>query len=132
MKSSLEACMTRFCSILVLLFLMSIASAQVPRKISFQGVLTDTVGNPRPDGAYSLTFRIYNASTGNSPMWTEARTVSVKRGLLSVLLGDTAPIPDSLKFDRPYWLGIQLGSSAELSPPHGAHSCGIQFSFRTC
>lgn len=127
MESFLEACMTRFCSILVLLFLVSIASAQVPRKISFQGVLTDTLGNPRPDGPYSLTFRIYNASTGNSPLWTEARTVSVKRGLLSVLLGDTAPIPDSLKFDRPYWLGIQLGSSAELSPRTELTAVGYSF-----
>ncbi len=79
--------MNRSCSMLVLVLIASMAFAQVPRKISFQGVLTDTVGNPRPDGAYSLTFRIYNASTGNSPLWTESRTVSLKRGLLSVLLG---------------------------------------------
>ena len=60
-------------------------------------------------------------------MWTEARTVSVKRGLLSVLLGDTAPIPDSVKFDRPYWLGIQLGSSAELSPRTELTAVGYSF-----
>jgi hypothetical protein len=119
--------MTRSCSILVLLFLVSIAFAQVPRKISFQGVLTDTVGNPRPDGTYSLTFRIYEASTGNPPLWSEARTVSLKRGLLSVLLGETTPIPDALKFDRPYWLGIQLGSSAELSPRTELTAVGYSF-----
>ena len=119
--------MTRSCSVLVLLFIVSIAFAQVPRKISFQGVLTDTVGNPRPDGAYSVTFRIYDASTGNSPLWTESRTVSVKRGLLSVLLGETTPIPESVKFDRPYWLGIQLGSSAELSPRTELTAVGYSF-----
>jgi len=60
-------------------------------------------------------------------MWTEAHTVSVKRGLLSVLLGDTAPFPDSVKFDRPYWLGIQLGSSAELSPRTELAAVGYSF-----
>jgi len=119
--------MSRSCSLLVLVFLVSIAFAQVPRKISFQGVLTDTVGNPRPDGTYSLTFRIYDASSGNPPLWTEARTVSVKRGLLSVLLGETTPIPESVKFDRPYWLGIQLGSSAELSPRTELTAVGYSF-----
>ena len=49
--------MIRSCSMVVLLLVVSTAFAQLPRKISFQGVLTDTVGNPRPDGAYSLTFR---------------------------------------------------------------------------
>ena len=119
--------MNRFCSILVLLFLVSIAFAEVPRKISFQGVLTDTLGNPRPDGTYSLTFRIYEASTGNPPLWSEARTVLLKRGLLSVLLGETTPIPDAMKFDRPYWLGIQLGSSAELSPRTELTAVGYSF-----
>ena len=61
--------MSRLFSVFVLLLIVSVASAQIPRKISFQGVLTDTVGNPGPDGVYSLTFRIYDASTGNSPLW---------------------------------------------------------------
>jgi hypothetical protein len=123
----MEAYVTRFCSLLILLFLASTAFAQVPRKISFQGVLTDTLGNPRPDGTYSLTFRMHDASTGNSPLWTEARSVSLKRGLLSVLLGDVTPIPDVMKFDRPYWLGIQLGSSAELSPRTELAAVGYSF-----
>jgi hypothetical protein len=121
--------MIRSCYILVLLFLVSIASAQLSRDISFQGVLTDTLGNPCPDAPYGLTFRIFEPTTGNPPLWIEARTVSVKRGLLSVLLGQTTPIPDAPKFDRPYWLGIQLGSSAELSP-HTELTAGC-YSFRS-
>jgi hypothetical protein len=67
--------MRRSYTLVVLLLLGSISYAQVPRKMSFQGVLTDTAGTPRPDGVYSLMFRMYDAPTGTPPLWTEARTV---------------------------------------------------------
>jgi hypothetical protein len=51
----------------------------------------------------------------------------VKRGLLSVLLGETAPIPDAITFDRPYWLGIQVGSGTELLPRTELTAVGYSF-----
>ena len=96
--------------------LCATALAQPPKMISYQGILTDTLGNPKPDGSYSFTFRLYAGSTGGSPLWAEAKTLQVKRGLLQTLLGDQVLFGSSLTFAQPYWLGIQVASEPELSP----------------
>jgi hypothetical protein len=100
------------CYIIISPFLL----AQVPRTISYQGVLTDTSGIPKPNGNYSLTFRLYNVSSGGAALWEENKSVQTKKGVFSVLLGETTPIPASLNFDQQYWLGIQLGSNQEMAP----------------
>ena len=90
------------------------AQAQVPRTLSYQGVLTDTLGHPRPDGTYSFTFRLYATSSGGTAIWSETKTLSVSQGLFSTVLGDQ--VPNNLPFDAPYWLSIQIASDPELSP----------------
>lgn len=102
--------------ILALLMFVEHASAQIPRTLLYQGVLTDTTGNPKPDGSYSFTFRIYQTSSGGSTLWSETKSLSTKRGLFNTLLGDATAIPTSLLFDRQYWLGLQVGADPELSP----------------
>ena len=101
---------------LLLLFCSNHSPAQIPRTLSYQGVLTDSLGHPKPDGGYDLTFRLYQVSSAGSPVWSEAKTLQVKQGLFSTILGDETAFADSLKFDRPYWLSIQVGTDAELSP----------------
>jgi hypothetical protein len=105
------------------LLIVSLAAAvitpslsQIPRTLSYQGVLTDSLGNPKPDGTYSFTFRLYESAEGGSPIWTELKTLSVTRGLFSTILGDQVIIGASITFSRPYWLGIQVPGSPELSP----------------
>jgi hypothetical protein len=103
--------------ILVLAFLLSVGTAlhaQVPRTLTYQGVLTDTAGTPVPNGTYSLTFRLYQTSTGGSPLWQETKNLSVERGVFSTTLGEITPL--SLPFDRQYWLSIQIANNPELSP----------------
>ena len=90
--------------------------AQVPRLLSYQGVLSDTSGTPRPDGAYAMAFRLYMTSSGGTPIWSESRTLQARRGLFSTLLGDVTPFADSVRFNRPYWLSLQIGSDPELAP----------------
>jgi hypothetical protein len=79
-------------------------------------VLTDTAGTPKPDGSYSLTFRLFAAPTGGSALWTETKSLSVKRGLFSTILGDTNPFGSALTFDDQYWLSIQVASQSQMSP----------------
>jgi hypothetical protein len=82
--------------------------------LAFQGVLTDDLGDPLPNADYNLTFRIYDVDTGGSALWTETiSNVSVLAGQFGVVLGATNPI--ALSFDRPYWLGIQVGAEAEIT-----------------
>jgi len=101
----------------ILLALSStLSNAQIPRTLSYQGVLTDSSGNPKPDNIYSITFRMYDGAVGGIVLWTEVKSLQVKRGLFTTILGDLTPLPDSLQFDRPYWLSLQVASEPELAP----------------
>ncbi|MCP4573954.1 MAG: hypothetical protein GY838_16465 [bacterium] len=101
-------------TIILLLCLASAAVAQAPRTMNFQGTLADGGGTTLPDASYNLTFRLWDADVGGSILWTEARVVTVDAGIFTVVLGETTPL--LLPFDQPYWLGVQVGGDAELSP----------------
>jgi len=98
------------------------ASAQIPRTLSYQGVITDSLGSPKPTGLYTMTFRLYSSATGGAPLWTEQKSLNVRQGLVSTVLGDVVAFGPSIRFDVPYWLGIQVESQPELLPraPLGA------------
>uniref|UniRef100_A0A7V0Z6Q4 Uncharacterized protein n=1 Tax=candidate division WOR-3 bacterium TaxID=2052148 RepID=A0A7V0Z6Q4_UNCW3 len=87
----------------------------IPKMLSYQGRLTDSLGNPVPDGNYQMTFRLYLQENGGSPFWTETQTVYVSSGLFSVLLGAVTPIT-SIPEAGSVWLSLQVGSEPELSP----------------
>lgn len=100
---------------LVLTFILVSTSllAQIPRVISYQGLLLGSNEQPVPEGNYKLTFKIYDDS--NNLLWTEAHhQVFVSGGLFHVMLGTMMPL--NLLFDRPYFLGLQVGSEPELQP----------------
>ena len=87
----------------------------IPRMLSYQGRLTDSLGNPVPDGNYQLTLRLYTQETGGSPFWAEIDTVMVKKGLFSVLLGARNPIT-SIPDAGGVYLSLQVGTNPELTP----------------
>lgn len=103
------------------------ALPQSPRTLSYQGILSDTSGTPKPDGSYNFTFRLYTDPSGGTSVWSETKSSQVKRGLFSTVLGSVTPLPDSVKFDRQYWLGIQVASDPELSPRIPFTSVGSSF-----
>ncbi len=103
-----------FC-ILVVICIISVDSAfaQVPRTISYQGMLLDQNG-PISDGNHPITIKIY--STSGNELYSETQSVAVAKGQFSVLIGSVTPIPSSVKFDAPYLLGIAIEGGAELVP----------------
>lgn len=107
---------------LLVFFLMSFLTvvqrtfAQIPHTLSYQAVLTDNAGTPKPDGMYTITFRLYTALSGGAAIWTEPQTLQVKRGLFSALLGSVTPFGVDLTFAQPYWLTLQVAPDAEMSP----------------
>jgi len=103
-------------------------TAQIPRTLSYQGVLTDNAGKPRPDGNYTFTFRFYTSPTGGTAIWSESKSLPVKNGLFSTVLGEQTPFGAAVKFDKQYWLGIQVGNEPELSPRIALTSVGYSFS----
>ena len=94
----------------------STAFAQVPRIITYQGVLADVNGTPVLDGNRTLTMSIYDAPTGGNLLYTETQNVQFVRGVFNVGIGSVTPFPASLTFDRPYYVGITVDNNQELSP----------------
>ena len=113
--------------IMTLLF-TSLLKAQIPQTISYQGILTDTAGNAKPDGEYNFTFRLYETNAGGSAVWSETKNLPVKKGLFYTNLGNQSPFGNNIKFDKPYWLSIQIESETELSPRTALTSSGYSFS----
>jgi hypothetical protein len=87
----------------------------IPKMFSYQGRLTDTLGNPVPTDTYQLTFRLYTQPIGGTPFWSETQRVLVKEGLFSVLLGVVNPI-NTVPENGQMWLSLQVGSASELTP----------------
>ena len=91
--------------------------AQMPRTISFQGVLADGSGKIVPDGNHTLTLRLYDVAAGGSPIFTETQTgIPVVQGIFNAIIGSVSAIPTSLAFDRAYFLGVSVDNGGELSP----------------
>lgn len=114
--------------ILSIFLVLSSASAQIPRTLSYQGVLTDNVGQPKPDKDYAFKPCLYESGAGGSPIWCEEKTLPVKNGLFATILGGQTPFGPNVKFDRPYWLGIQTGTEPELTLRIALTSVGYSMS----
>jgi len=94
----------------------SFVAADVPHMINYQGILADSAGNPL-DTTVSMTFTIYDDSTAGAVRWTETHpAVSVVDGGLNVRLGEVNPVSDMVFTGERCWLGVQIGSDAELTP----------------
>ncbi|MFH0715145.1 MAG: hypothetical protein V1847_05315 [Candidatus Diapherotrites archaeon] len=107
--------------VLAVLALASFAfSASVSDSLGVQGKLTNTAGVVLT-GDYDFVFRIYTASAGGTPIYIEhhdaanGNAVSVSAGLYSVILGDNNSVKD-LNTDGNLWLGIKVGTNAEMTP----------------
>lgn len=99
--------------------------AEIPKLISYQGKLTDSSGKPVSDGTYTITFRIYEQESGGSPLWSETQTITVQKGIFSTQIGATKDL--NLAFDKPYFLGIQVGTDTEMSPRQRLSSAAYAF-----
>jgi len=102
---------------MVVFFLCSVASADVPDSINYQGKLTTAAGGCVND-TVQMTFSIYpDTLPGTSADWTETQMqVVVKDGIFDVLLGSVTPLPASLFDGNAKYLGVQVESDAEMRP----------------
>lgn len=67
-------------------------AAGAPGLVSYQGYLEQSEGQPFT-GAATLTFRIFEAAAGGSPVWQETQSgVAVSAGFFGVLLGALSPL----------------------------------------
>ena len=96
------------------LLLMSGAWAEIPKKINYQGRLTDIGTGEAMPGSHDMVFRIYDMPDGGTEVWSESGTVPVdSAGVFSVILGEVNPM--NLSFDGPVWLEVEVAGEV-LSP----------------
>ncbi|MBL0175765.1 MAG: hypothetical protein IPP94_10940 [Ignavibacteria bacterium] len=103
-------------AVLMIIALTAVASGQVPRTISYQGVLTDAAGTFIADGNHTLLMSLYDNASASTPIYTETQTVVVVKGLFNAIIGSVTPIPVLVSFDRGYFLGVTVDGGTELVP----------------
>lgn len=97
------------------LLVAAAASSAVPGTLTEQGRLLDTSGNPST-GSVSITFTIYDAATSGTSLWTETQNVTLDSGYFSVRLGETTAIPTTVFNGATRYLGVKVGTDAEMTP----------------
>lgn len=103
------------CMVLILSVLVPSQHVAAQATLSVQGTVQKSTGAAVDDGDYSLTFKLYTTETGGTPVWSETQSqVNIVGGVYSVTLGTVNPL--TAAFDQTYYLGITVGSGAELTP----------------
>jgi trimeric autotransporter adhesin len=98
-------------------------SGNVPHLLDFQGRLHDSGGEP-VNGEVFITFSLYDVGSGGTALWSELRAVQVTDGLFQVKLGEVAALDPGLFTGASRWLGVKVGSDAEMSPRTRISSVG--------
>lgn len=89
----------------------------IPHLLNYQGVLTDSAGDPVPNDTYQMTFGIYDSATGGNLPWSETQNVQVSEGLFNVLIGSVNPISaDVFCGGADRWIGLKVETDAEMTP----------------
>lgn len=92
-------------------------STVVPQLVNYSGSLTDANGKPLT-GVVGVTFALYQAEEGGTPLWTEIQNVQMlKNGHYTVMLGSTTSsgLPqDVFNTGEARWLAVQAeGQTAQ-------------------
>ncbi|MGD2146743.1 MAG: hypothetical protein PVH41_08620 [Anaerolineae bacterium] len=93
------------------------AQAAVAPLLQYQGRLTDPgTGEPVDDGVFTMVFRLWDAESGGTELWSEMKDVTVEGGVFSTALGDTTALDPAWFSGQGLWLGIKVGTDAEATP----------------
>ena len=68
------------------------------------------------DNTYSIAFRVFDADTAGTEVWTETQTVAVAAGLFSVHLGSDTPFPAGAFDGTARYLEVQVGADPAMTP----------------
>jgi trimeric autotransporter adhesin len=99
------------------------ANGSVPERINYQGYLTDKNGNPINAGV-TITVSIYTVPTGGTPLWTEQHIVVPDSGVYNLVLGSMEPLYLDYSLHDLFYLGVKVGSDAEMTPRQEVTSVG--------
>jgi hypothetical protein len=91
------------------------ASSAVPSTLTQQGRLLDSAGAPAT-GSVQMKFTVYDAASGGTTLWTETQTITLDDGYFSARLGETTAIGSTVFDGSTRYLGVQVGTDAEMTP----------------
>lgn len=95
----------------------STTTDDVPRTISYQGMLTTANGAPIADGIYDVTITLYADQEGARPIWSETYRSHVTGGLFNLYLGDGGkPLPGPEALSTRLWIGTSVNGADEMHP----------------
>jgi hypothetical protein len=116
-----------FASLLCLLLPASILAQAVPPTITYQGRVLE--GTTPATGTRNVVFRIYNAASNGTRLYSEQQTVTLVNGEFSALLGGSAPTPvfgEANARTLPevfttatagdFYLGVTIDNGTEIAP----------------
>ncbi len=95
------------------LFTHTLLIAQIPKLISYQGILTDNSGQVLADGNYTITVKIFDAATAGTELWSEDHTIALVNGLFNIALGSNTAL--DLTFNEAYYISTTV-EGTELLP----------------
>jgi hypothetical protein len=105
------------------------AYAATSDNLNFQARLQTSSGAIVPDGYYNVEFKLYDALTSGTLLWTETRIdsngvtagndnrVRVVNGYLTVNLGDKTSFPTDMPWDQQLYLTMNIGGTTHVSNP---------------
>ncbi len=103
-----------------------VGAAAVSSIVPIQGRLTDASGNPL-DGSYSVRARIYDAITGGTTLCDDTDTVTVDNGLFNMNMNFCSASDID---GKQLYLGVKVGSDAEMSPRQAIYPVPYAWSLR--
>jgi hypothetical protein len=89
----------------------ALVAASVSSILNYQGVLTDSDGNPL-NGTYTMNFKLYDVPSEGADLETDTHMVASTNGMFNTYLDFNQSYFDG----RALWLGIQVGSDPEMTP----------------
>ena len=86
----------------------------VPYEMAHQGRLFDSSGTPLT-GANSISFSLFDAPNGGSPLWSESQSLTFDNGYFSAVLGQTSPFtPEDFGDTDTLYLALSVNGGAAL------------------
>jgi len=104
--------------LVVMAMLSSAAVARAdgpPMKINHQGRLFDPAMMP-VTGTHTMTFAVYAAPSGGTPLWTESQQLAFDDGYYATTLGAVTSFAGDLFGGSTMYLGITVDDDGEMTP----------------
>ena len=101
-----------------LFFILGNSAHAVPLQITQQGRIIDN-NHTSVTGTHDVTFRFYDSTTSNTPLWSETLVISFNNGYYAAILGtnpNSNPLDSQVLGLYPLYLELQLDSNTPMVP----------------